>query len=65
MNNFFKHHIPNLEVEPNEHPLLPLHEHEHNTSEGSEFLDDAIRMHDQPLTGNVDAIAADAGENLF
>ena len=28
--------------------INPLH-HETNTSDGSEFLDDAIRMKDQPL----------------
>ena len=28
--------------------LVPLHEQEHNTSEGGEFLDDAIRMDDEP-----------------
>lgn len=27
--------------------LVPLHEQEHNTSEGGEFLDDAIRMNDE------------------
>ena len=26
------------------------YEHQHNTNEGSEFLDDAIRMHDQLLS---------------
>lgn len=26
------------------------YEHQHNTTEGSEFLDDAIRMHDQLLS---------------
>jgi hypothetical protein len=63
--NFFNHHTPGPEVESNEHPLLPLHEQEHNTNEGSEFLDDAIRMRDQPLVRNEDAIAAGAAENIF
>ena len=30
------------------HILVPVYEL-HNTAEGSEFLDDAIRMKDQPL----------------
>jgi hypothetical protein len=29
--------------------LLSAYEHEVNTSEGSEFLDDALRMKEQPL----------------
>ncbi|NLU91865.1 hypothetical protein [Chitinophaga sp. Ak27] len=38
--------------------LVPLHEQEHNTSEGGEFLDDAIRMDDespieQEKSGNI------------
>lgn len=28
--------------------LVPLHEQEYNTSEGGEFLDDAIRTDDEP-----------------
>ncbi len=30
------------------HEILPPHEHEINITEGSEFLDDAIRTKDQP-----------------
>jgi hypothetical protein len=63
--NLFNHHVPTPETELNEHPLLPLHEQEHNTSEGSEYLDDAIRMHDQPLMRNEDAVAAGTAENLL
>jgi len=36
------------QTEPVEPALIPFHEHDHNTNEGSEYLDDAIRMVDQP-----------------
>ena len=35
--------------DPDEHTLTTIHEPLHNTSDGSEFLDDAIRMKEQPL----------------
>jgi hypothetical protein len=37
-----------------EHTPVPVPESPHNTSEGGEFLDDAIRMKDQPLMNKVD-----------
>ncbi len=45
---FLHHPIKNLIDEPNEHTLVPLQNHEHNANEGSEFLDDALRMEDMP-----------------
>jgi len=49
MNFFFIHHpAKNPKDEPGEHPLVLLQNHEHNTNEGSEFLDDAIRTEDLP-----------------
>jgi hypothetical protein len=46
---FFKHHpILKLKEESLHQNLVSLPEHEHNTNEGSEFLDDAIRMEDLP-----------------
>ena len=53
MNLFFIHHpVNHLEDKPGEHTLVPLHEKQpqDNIIEGSEFLDDAIRMKEQPLT---------------
>lgn len=49
MNLFFLH-LPakRLKDEPDEHSLT-MHEPMHDTSEGSEFLNDAIRMVEQPL----------------
>ena len=48
------------QVEP---ALIPFHEHEHNTAEGSEYLDDAIRMVDQPYVEKT--VAVGTVENLL
>ena len=49
MNLFFIHHpTNNPEDESGKHTLVPLQNHGHNTNEGSEFMDDAIRMEDLP-----------------
>lgn len=39
---------------PSENPQLVIHEQPTNTSEGSEFLDDAIRMEDIVLNNEQD-----------
>lgn len=50
MHLFFLYHpVNNLKNEPGEHTLVRLHDHEHSTNEGSEFLDDAIRTEDEPV----------------
>jgi hypothetical protein len=49
MNLFFLHHpAKNPNDLPGNHTLVAIPE-EIDSSEGSEFLDDAIRMKDQPL----------------
>jgi len=49
-----------------EHPLVPLHEApDRNTSEGGEFLDDALRMEDMVLTPVELSIAAGSPEKLL
>jgi len=46
--------------------LVLFREQEHNTSEGSEFLDDAIRMIDQPLMVHTEeSIAAGSPGNFL
>lgn len=55
----------NTESKPEEHPLLPLHEPEHDTSEGGEFLDDAIRTEEQPVTYTEESIAPGSPHNLL
>jgi len=64
MNLLFKHHAAkNAESVAVEHILLPLQNQEHNTNEGSEFLDDAIRMKEQPLLYMEESVAAAWPEN--
>ncbi len=48
-----------------EHALVPIHEPPHNTNEGSEFLDDALRMKDQPLMYTEECVAAGSPKNLL
>ena len=42
--------VENLEDAGDIDLLVEVHPHEVNTTEGSEFLDDAIRVLDQPFT---------------
>jgi hypothetical protein len=63
MHFFFLHPIKSGAEE--EHTLVPLHALQHNTSEGSEFLDDAIRMEDLSLTHTEECIAAGSPERLL
>lgn len=63
---FFLHPAGNnLRVPPDEHQLVPLHEPPHNTSEGGEFLDDALRMDDEPVIYTEESVAAGSPENLL
>lgn len=62
---FLHHPIKSSKHETDEHALIPVHEPPHNTNEGSEFLDDAIRMEDQPLVYTEESIAAGSPENLL
>jgi hypothetical protein len=47
------------------HKPVTIQEPPHNTSEGSEFIDDAIRMKDQPLMRTEESVAAGSPENLW
>ena len=60
---FTNHPAQNPEDEPV--PLVAVPEHEHNTSEGSEFLDDALRMKEQPFMYVEKTIAVGSPENLL
>lgn len=63
---FFNQPAKNRKDEPGDHSLLVVHEPPtYYSSEGSEFLDDAIRMKDQPLTGTEKSPATDAPEDLL
>ena len=64
MDPFFRNH-PAQSQEDEPEMLIAVHEHEHNTMEGSEFLDDAIRMKEQPLMYTERTIAVGSPENLL
>ena len=50
MNLFFLQHQHKDQKDETEiHTLIPLHDEQHNVTEGGEFLDDAIRMIEQPF----------------
>ena len=53
--------------EPDKHALVQVQE-QYNITEGGEFLDDALRMKEQPLTyseSTEESIAAGSPENLL
>lgn len=45
--------------------LLTVQDDDHNISEGGEFLDDALRMIEQPLIYTEESIAAGSPSDLF
>ena len=64
MNLFFIYHsAKNAESEAGKHVLVPPQNEEHNTNEGSEFLDDAIRMKEQPLLYMEESVATGWQQN--
>ena len=65
MNLFFLHPTDkNLNDQSDIHTVVH-NEPPHNTNEGSEFLDDAIRMEDLPLMYTEESIAAGSPQNLL
>ncbi|MBO9572700.1 MAG: hypothetical protein J7497_10920 [Chitinophagaceae bacterium] len=63
MHNFFFY--PPANKAEDIHTLVPLHEIEYNTTEGGEFLDDAIRTEDLPPIYSEENIAPGSPENLL
>jgi len=51
--------------ERDEHPVVTAHATPHDTSEGSEFLNDALRMEDLILTPFEESIAAGSPASLL
>ena len=65
MHPFFLHLLAKgLNSQAEEHMPVTIHDHPHDTTEGSEFLDDALRMKDQPLTNTEDGLRSDI-ENIY
>jgi hypothetical protein len=66
MHHFFKYLPPkSLRNQPEQHPLVQLHEPAYSTNEGSEFLYDAIRMEDLPIMYTEESIAPGSPKNLL
>jgi hypothetical protein len=59
--NLFFFNLPakKLKDEPDEYTPITIHEPLHDTSEGSEFLNDALRMVEQPLMYNEESLTAE------
>ena len=49
MNSTFFHTAADPKDEAGEHELVRDEDQQHNIADGAEFLDDALRMNDQPL----------------
>ena len=64
---FFLFHSPlqNPNDKKNEEVLVAINELPHNTNEGSEFLDDGIRMKEQPLENPEERIATGYPQGLL
>ena len=52
-------------IEQDEHPIVIVDQSPHDITEGSEFLDDAIRMTDQPLMYTEESIAPGSPKGLW
>jgi len=66
MNPFFLYHLKNdVQHKGNEHPVTLLEQPEHNLAEGGEFLNDAIRMKEQPLIYTETSVAPGSPEDLL
>lgn len=55
----------NQEGELVEHTAIDMHEREHYPNEGSEFVDDAIRMNDQPFMYSEESAGAINYDDLY
>ena len=63
MNLFFLHPATKDQKEPSDKHTLVHHEPLDHLDEGSEFLDDGIRMEDLPLSYTEEAVAAESSQN--
>jgi hypothetical protein len=58
--------LPPVKSKPKEeHVLVAIHALPRNTSDGSEFIDDAIRMEDLTWTHTEECVAAGSPANLL
>jgi hypothetical protein len=66
MNFFFLHLLTKKRKEESgRHTPVSVLDSDHNITEGNEFLDDAIRMKEQPLMYAEESVAAGSPEGLW
>jgi hypothetical protein len=65
MNPFFINHADEDLKDQSDKHLLAINEPPYSMDEGSEFLDDAIRMKDLPLMFSDEKIDTGGSRNLF
>ena len=66
MNLFFLHlPVKKWKDETYKQTVIPHDDGVHNITEGGEFLDDALRMKDQPLMYTEESVAAGSPEELL
>lgn len=66
MRNPFLRSSRPADAEPNaDHSLVHLHIQDYDKSEVSEFLDESIRMKEQPFTSTEESIGAGSPDNLL
>ncbi len=63
MNLFFLHPTNHDLKEPSDTHTLIHHEHPLYMDEGSEFLDDALRMEDLPFSSADENVSPESGQN--
>jgi hypothetical protein len=64
--SFLQHRERNLRVRSNEpHPSIKHHELHHDTTEGAEFIDDAIHIEDLPVMRAEVSVAAGSPDKLL
>jgi hypothetical protein len=65
MNHFLQQQDPKVNAEPAAHQHLDVLGHLHDESEGSEFLDDSLRMKEQPFTNTENSVAPGSPDELL
>jgi hypothetical protein len=66
MNFFFLHLLTkNRKEESDRRMPVSVPDYEHNITDGNEFLDDAIRMKEQPLMYTEESVSAGSPEGMW
>ena len=63
--NFLNPQLKDPQDEPVNHLPVPLIENKQNITDGGEFLDDALRMKEQPFMYTEDCVAAGCFDGIL